>query len=107
MAVTGRIDLGNVDDFQAQVLSLIESGKSGSEFLVLDLSGLEYISSVGLRALMRAAKASRGQNGMLVVSTYGRGVGEVLKIARIEFVVELFKNLDDAVKFLNTKRHPT
>ena len=97
MAVRGRIDLDTADDFRSHVLSVIESGKPKSGFLILELSQLEYISSVGLRALMLAAKASKKQGGMLAIASYVADVREVFQIARIELIVKLFENLDDAV----------
>ena len=90
-----RIDQNSADAFQAALLAVIESG---AKAVIVDFSDVEYISSVGLRALMLAAKASKAQGGVLAVAAYAAEVGEIFQIARFGFVVKLFDDLDDAVQ---------
>ena len=48
-AVKGRVDTVTAQDFEKRVLEIME-GKNIS--LLLDCSGLEYISSAGLRSIL-------------------------------------------------------
>ena len=52
LEVTGEIDLANVGDFEQALLDLI--GRADGHPLVLDVSGLSYIDSTGIKTLMRA-----------------------------------------------------
>ena len=50
----GQIDTGNAADFEAEVLSIIDEGRPRT--IVLNAKELDYISSAGLRVVMRLAK---------------------------------------------------
>lgn len=52
--LSGRIDSGNAALTEKSLLDLLEG--SGTDSLLLDASGLEYISSAGLRVLLRVRK---------------------------------------------------
>ena len=65
---TGRIDHASADAFKAALAPYLAGVASGRDRAVLDLSGLEYISSAGLRVLMLASKQAKAQGGALVVA---------------------------------------
>ena len=100
MAVDGRIDHDTAAGFQEQLLAVVNEDKPRSGFLVLDFSKVNYISSVGLRALMLAAKACKNKSGAMAVAAFNADVGDIFQIARFGFVVKLFDDLDDAVHAL-------
>ena len=53
--LSGRIDSGNAAEVEGRILQEIE-GKPAEEALILDASDLEYISSAGLRVILRLRK---------------------------------------------------
>ena len=55
-AATGRIDASNAPSVEAELLAAIET--SGPA-LIIDLSGLGYMSSAGLRVMLVAAKRAK------------------------------------------------
>ena len=55
IALKGRIDSGNASEVEKNILSQLEGKPSVS--VVLDAAELEYISSAGLRVLLRIKKA--------------------------------------------------
>ncbi len=71
----GRIDTLTAPDFEAEV----QRTAAEHEELVLDFSGVEYISSAGLRVLLAAHKAMSRKGGL---SLYGVGeaVSEVFEL---------------------------
>ena len=54
IAVSGKIDGKNSDEFKEQVKKIRDSHPDGD--LVLDMDGLEYISSAGLRVILKFSK---------------------------------------------------
>ena len=62
----------------------------GARRVVIDLAGVEYISSAGLRVLLLAAKRLRPPQGSLVLCGLGPSVRTVLELAGFMslFVVE-------------------
>jgi len=65
--------------------------------LILDFSGVDYISSVGLRVLMVAAKQIREQGGAIVVAALQPVVREIFEISRFNLVFQCFGSVRDAI----------
>ncbi len=62
IALTGRLDTMTAPELD----KAINDNVTGVEELVIDLSGLEYISSAGLRVLLSAQKKMAPLGGMTV-----------------------------------------
>ncbi|WP_306414963.1 STAS domain-containing protein [Achromobacter xylosoxidans] len=56
----GQLNSANAAEFEADILARLATGAAR---LILDLSGLDYISSAGLRVVLVAAQTVRGQGG--------------------------------------------
>jgi anti-anti-sigma factor len=69
--------------------------------LALDFSGVEYISSVGLRVLMIAARQMRGRRARIAVAGLQPVVAEIFSISRFNTVLEVFPALRDALAALS------
>lgn len=70
--------------------------------LVLDFSKVTYISSVGLRVLMIAAKQMRGRHARIAVTGLQPIVAEIFSISRFDAVLEVFPDVRDAVAAIST-----
>ena len=93
----GRIDNDTSPDFQAKLLNSV--GSDGARVLV-NLSGVDYISSAGLRALMMASKQSKATEGKLAVAALGPVVQEIFTISRFALVVQVFDTPGEAIEAL-------
>ena len=65
--------------------------------LLRDFAGVEYVSSVGLRVLMLAAKQVTAQNGRIVIAALTPVVFEVFQISRFDLIFSVFDTLDSAL----------
>ena len=65
--------------------------------LLRDFAGVEYVSSVGLRVLMLAAKQVTAQNGRIVIAALTPVVSEVFQISRFDLTFSVFDTLDSAL----------
>jgi len=97
VAPTGRIDQSNVDAFQGALAAYLQTCAEGQQQVILDLSGLEYISSAGLRVLMLAAKQSKAQKGTLLLTGLQPLVKEILEISKFTTVLTILPSLRDAL----------
>ena len=97
---SGRIDQSNAAAFEAALASLW--GRPDVGALLLDFSGVEYISSVGLRVLMIAARQMRGRKARIAVAGLQSVVGEIFAISRFNTVIEVFPALRDALGALSS-----
>ena len=93
----GRIDHRSAADFEAALSPLVADAAAAKGALVLDLSGIEYISSVGLRVLMIAAKKMREREAALLVTALRSVVAEIFAISRFDRILTVTATLDDAM----------
>ncbi|GER79822.1 MAG: anti-sigma factor antagonist [Anaerolineaceae bacterium] len=88
---------GRVDSSNAQLLSqkLEKVGEDGHFKIVLDLAGLEYMSSAGFRALLAAQRVCKRYNrGEVVLASVPTRIHEALELAGF---TELFKTFPDTL----------
>ncbi|HVQ78221.1 MAG TPA: STAS domain-containing protein [Candidatus Binatia bacterium] len=85
----GRIDLANYEEFKAALWPHVDSCRVGGDALVLDLSGVDYISSAGLLALMLASKQITSQGGALVITGLQPFVREVFEVSRFSALLDI------------------
>jgi len=97
LSPAGRLDHATADDFKDALLAQMGSCIAGQELLVLDLSKVPYIASVGLRALMIASKQVKVQGGTLVVAALQPVVNEIFEISRFTLVFNTFPSVRDAL----------
>ena len=97
LAPVGRIDHGRSEDFKSALRPHLERCAAGQDQLVLDLSGVNYISSAGLRVLMLARKQAKAQGGTLVLAGLGPVVKEIFEISRFTVVFDIFASVREAL----------
>ena len=93
----GRIDHRSAADFETELTPLVTGAVAAKGALVLDFSGIEYISSVGLRVLMIAAKKMRERETPLLVASLQSVVAEIFAISRFDRILTVTATLDDAM----------
>jgi len=96
-APVGRIDHAAAGELERSLTPLLPGSGSGTAGLVLDFSGVDYISSVGLRVLMIAAKHARAHASRIAVTALQPVVAEIFAISRFDNVVEVFPAVRDAL----------
>ena len=64
LKVSGRLDTTTAPSLESAVSETVGSCES----LVLDFAGLEYISSAGLRVILKAQKAMMAKGGMKLLN---------------------------------------
>lgn len=97
----GRIDHATADGFKTALTPYLAGCAAGQDRVVLDLAGVEYISSVGLRVLMLASKQAKAQGGSLAVCGLGPVVREIFEISRFNLVLDVFPTLREALARLS------
>jgi len=93
----GRIDNSSTDGLRSDLNAHVAACHEGGDRLVLDFSKVDYISSVGLRVLMLAAKKVREQEGSIVVAALQPVVREIFEISRFNLVLQCFGTVREAL----------
>ena len=96
----GRIDHATAGLFEESLLPLLPSSNR-EEALVLDFSGVEYISSVGLRVLMAAAKQARAHESKIAIACLQPIVAEIFGISRFDRILDVYPSVAGALAQLS------
>ena len=101
LAPAGRLDHAAAEGFTAALLAQLGTCRAGQDLLVLDLSGVSYIASVGLRALLLASKRAKAQEGTLALAALQPVVQEIFAISRFTLLFPIFPAVRDALAALS------
>ncbi|MDF2095506.1 STAS domain-containing protein [Aquibaculum arenosum] len=77
LSIQGRLDSNTSKQLDEVLTNQVQNRPA----VVLDFSGLEYISSAGLRVLLKGAKQARASNGKLALCSLSPHVREVFDIS--------------------------
>ena len=85
LALTGKLSVATSPDLEAAIAGLPEET---SEF-EMDLRGLEYISSAGLRVLVATEKTAAKRGGLMVLLHPSEEVAEVFDMTGLADVFDI------------------
>ncbi len=93
VSLSGRVDSATAPQFTQVMDSLIDKGVYK---FVIDMSGLEYMSSAGFRALLAAQRSCKRYNrGEIILATVPSRIQEALDLAGF---TELFKSYPEPLE---------
>ena len=93
--IKGRLDSKTSTEFEEKI---IEASKGGAKSMIFDFKNLEYISSAGLRVILKATKEIKKINGLIVLCSMQDYVREVFEIAGFDTFLTIEETFDDALK---------
>jgi anti-sigma B factor antagonist len=94
VSVSGRIDGTTSKDLETILNELIDQNKSD---IVLDLEGVVYISSVGLRVLLATQKKVRPRKGEVKLVSLQPFVREVFEMTGFTRLFSIYPNQGEAL----------
>lgn len=94
VSVKGRMDALTAPEFEKCLSDLISKGEQ--TFLV-NFTGLDYISSAGLRSILVIAKQMKARQGNMVFTGLQGSVEEVFMISGFYSIFKIFKTEDAAL----------
>lgn len=93
----GKLDAATVPDFRKKFRTAAENG---ARFFLIDCSGLEYISSAGLRVLFSAAFKLEDLEGKIVCCSVGAGVQRVFDMVDLSSEIQVVSTEEEALRIL-------
>ncbi len=94
---TGRIDSRNAREFETVMTQAIDAE---SLAVVLDLEGLSYISSAGLRAILVTAKQLQKQKARFVLCALQDSIKEVMEMSGFSRIIPIHVSRSAALSAL-------
>lgn len=95
VSVRGNMDAVTAPAFEKRLSELISKG---DKVFLIDFSGLDYISSAGLRSMLVVAGRLKTDNSRMVFSGLKGHVEEVFKIAGFYAIFEIFESKEAALR---------
>ncbi len=92
--VKGRMDATTAGEFEQEMARHMEAGEKN---FVVDLAGLQYISSAGLRAILTVAKKLKSGGGQMAFCRLQGIVQEVFSLAGFSSMFALHDSLEAAL----------
>ena len=99
--VQGRIDHKTAKDFENALKPHLDQCLAGEyKKILMDLGGVDFMTSAGLRVLMIAAKTCDRQKWNIAVAALQPGIREIFKISRFDLVLNIFPTVKSALENL-------
>ena len=97
LSVAGRLDQDTCDDFRQELMKHVEQTAHEGGAIILDLEGLEYVSSAGLRCFMLASRQAKSQHGRILVAALQPMVAEIFEISHFNLVFQVLPSVREAL----------
>ncbi|MCH9816850.1 MAG: STAS domain-containing protein [Actinomycetia bacterium] len=94
VAVSGELDVFTAPQLESALNDLVTAGRVE---IVVDLSGVSFLDSTGLGAMVKALKWVKEQSGSLTVVAADERIVKVFKITGLDDVMSLQAELDPAL----------
>ena len=92
--LNGRLDSNTSQGFEKKLFQAISDG---SKTMGVDFKDLDYISSAGLRVILKATKAIKREDGRIMLCSMQDYVKEVFEIAGFDSFLPIVATMDDAL----------
>ena len=93
-SIKGSLDSNTCSELETRITEVLESGHRK---LILNLEDLEYISSAGIRVMLKTTKDLKRMEGNIVLCALQDYVREVFDIAGFDGYLNIENNLDAAL----------
>ena len=98
VVVGGRLDTHTYEEFDRKLAPLLESALKS---VVLDLAGLEYISSAGVRSIFKVRKVMAAREGKVLVANLQPQIQKVFDVVKAVPLNEIFASVAEADAYLD------
>lgn len=94
IVITGRLDMPGTDSVASKLAELVAAPKKG---VVVDLSSVRFLGSIGIRAIIASTRVVQQRGGKLVlVVDGGSTVVRSLEATGVDQLIPVFRNGADA-----------
>jgi anti-sigma B factor antagonist len=93
LAATGELDIAAVPAFRDQLRRLVEAG---SPSIVIDLTGVRFIDSAGLRVLVDGLTRARRRDSDLRVACPSASLRRTFEISGLDKVMNVHGSVEEA-----------
>lgn len=93
VTVDGRVDSETAPDLDRALSKLLADGRTK---IVLNLQGVDYLSSAGLRTLVKALKGAQGSGGDIRLASVSQPIEVILRTVGMMQMFKMFATNEEA-----------
>jgi anti-sigma B factor antagonist len=93
MKVTGRVDSETAPDFDTALLKLLNDNRNK---IVLNLQAVEFLSSAGLRAMVKALKGAQRSGGDVHLASVSEPIEVILRTVGMMQMFKMYSTSEEA-----------
>jgi anti-anti-sigma factor len=93
--IDGRLDAKTASEAEAAVKAVL---KEGRRQLLFDLSGMDYISSAGLRVILMAVKELRSKKGKVALCALTPYVKEIFDVSNFSSIIPITDTVETGLQ---------
>lgn len=93
--------LGQTDE--AKIIIFVEKSLEEQKFCIFDVQKVAYMNSSGISLLIRVLNKFRANGGEMVLLNPSDSVSKLLMITKLNQILSVFKNSEEATNFLKKK----
>lgn len=94
MTITGKLDLMNAVEVKEKVKASLDRERT---MIHIDMSGVDFINSSGLGAMVSMLKEIRLRQGRLTLSNLAPYIVEIFEITQLSNVFEIYETVEEAM----------
>ena len=98
-SLSGHFDADMVSKVHKEIEDLLQGPINQ---ILLDLSGVTYISSAGLRVFLYVAKAMKAKEGSAALCSATENVKRIIELAALNNIIPIYENREKALATLGT-----
>ena len=99
-SISGKIDISSYDIFIKKLHELLLSGRPT---VILDLSGVVFISSMGISAILEARNYAANHNGKFILVGLSERVYKIFDLIGALEYLNIYKSVDEAIEVVTLK----
>ena len=94
LALAGRLNQASADTLHAAAMEI--AGDDDCKALIIDMGGVDFIASVGIRSLIRPSQALSMRGGKLAVANLNPQIDEFFKLTGLDQMFRVFGTVEEA-----------
>ena len=98
MELSGSIDSDSYKHLEEELKELIDDK---TKAVILDMGGVTYISSIGIRVIIWAKKELQNKNATFAMTNLQPQIKKVFDVMKILPVVDIFDDMPEADKYID------
>jgi len=102
--IKGHLNSNTSQGFEDKLIQAIDDG---SKSMIIDFKNLDYISSAGLRVILKATKALKREDGKIMLCDMQDYVKEVFEISGFDSLMPIVGSVGDALDAFSPNLGPT